>query len=175
MKLASKERRMSHELRSVVLDVIDALPEVAMIAFDRHLDVVGSSRKAQAIHPIYLPGTNIARFAYLTGHTNRDLQDWDQKADLITSALRSSLSRYPEDGVFLDLVGELTAGSDVFARSWALNTVAAGNTAILIRHPDVGELRLDQRQVPLGENSEDTLVFWTGSDTSSASKLASLG
>jgi hypothetical protein len=161
-------------LRPIVLDVLEALPDVAMMAYDRHLDVIGSTQRAQALHPIYMPGTNLARFAYLSRKTNRDLQDWEQKADLIASALRSSLSRHPEDDAFLDLVGELTARSDVFARSWASSTANPGLTAILIRHPEVGELRLNQRQLPLGGGSEDTLVVWTGADQDSASKLASL-
>ena len=165
---------MVHDMRPIVLDVLDALPEAAMMAYDRHLDVIGSTRKAQALHPIYLPGTNIARFAYLGAETNRDLQDWDHKADLIASALRSSLNRHPEDSVFLDLIGELTARSDAFARSWALNIHHAGQAAVLIRHPEAGELRLNQHELPLGGGSEDTLVVWTGADESSISKLAHL-
>ena len=165
---------MVHDVRPIVLDVLDSLPDVAMMAYDRHLDVIGSTRKAQALHPIYLPGTNIARFTYLSERVNRDLRDWEQKADLIASALRSSLSRHPEDSAFLDLVGELTARSDVFARSWAANTADPGQIDVLIRHPEAGELRLHQRQLPLGGGSEDTLVVWTGADEESATKLASL-
>ena len=165
---------MVDDLRPIVLDVLNALPDVAMMAYDRHLDVIGSTRKAQALHPIYLPGTNLARFTYLSDQTNRDLRDWEQKAGIVASALRSSLSRHPEDSAFLDLVGELTARSDVFARSWASNTADAGQTAIIIRHPEVGELRLNQHQLPLGGGSEDTLVVWTGADRDSSSTLAGL-
>lgn len=165
---------MGHELRPIVLNILDALPGVAMIVYDRHLDVIGSTRMAQSLHPIYLPGTNIARFTYLSDETNRDLQDWEQKADLIASALRSSLNRHPEDSVFLDLIGELTARSEVFAQSWALNADNTGQAVVLIRHPEAGEMRLTQRQLPLGGDSEDTLVVWTGADEVSASRLASL-
>lgn len=157
------------------MEVLEALPEVAMIAYDRYLDVVGSTIRAQSLHPIFRPGTNIARFAYLSGGADHELQDWEQKTDLIASALRASLAQHHEDGTFLDLVGELAAGSDAFAKSWAMNLGNPGRTIVIIRHPVAGELRLRQWQLPLGGDSEDTLVVWTGADEDSASKLAGLG
>lgn len=157
-----------------MLGMMDDLPEVAMMAYDRHLDVVGATLTAQALHPIYRPGTNLARFTYLDGHVNRDLDDWNQKADSIAAALRASLLVHPEDSAFLSLVGELTASSERFADAWARNTVNPREVVILIRHGGVGMMRLTQRQLRLGDGSEDTLVVLTGSDAESTAKLLSL-
>jgi len=165
---------MTHELRPALLGVLHDLPNVAMIAYDRYLGVVGATRAAKALHPIYTPGTNIARFTYLDGATNPDLADWGQKADFIAATLRSSLTRHPEDDKFLDLVGQLIAGSEVFAESWARTSAAANESAILIRHPEEGDMWLNQRQFPLGAGSEDTLVIWTGADDESTGKLGRL-
>lgn len=157
-----------------MLGMMDDLPEVAMMAYDRHLDVVGATLTARALHPIYRPGTNLARFTYLDGHVNRDLDDWNQKADSIAAALRASLRVHPEDATFLTLVGELTASSEVFADAWARDTQNPREVVVLIRHGGVGVMRLTQRQLHLGEGSEDTLVVLTGSDAESRAKLASL-
>jgi len=145
-----------------------------MMAYDRHLDVVGSTVTARALHPIYRPGTNLARYTYLVGEVNRDLDDWNQKADSIAAALRTSLREHPEDSAFLNLVGELTASSEIFADAWARDTRNPREAAVLIRHAGVGVMRLTQRQLRLGDGSEDTLVFLTGSDVDSRAKLAIL-
>jgi hypothetical protein len=101
---------------------------------------------------------------YLSERTNRDLPDWIRKSELIASALNSSLARHPEDARFLGLIGE----------SWARNRDVPDELTVLIRHPGVGIMRLDQFRIPLGSDSEDTLVAWAGADPDSAAKLASL-
>jgi len=145
-----------------------------MMAYDRHLDVVGSTLTARALHPIYRPGTNLARFTYLDGEVNRDLDDWNQKADSIAAALRTSLRVHHEDSAFLTLVGELAASSEIFADAWARDTKNPQEVELLIRHGGVGVMRLTQRQLRLGDGSEDTLVVLTGSDADSRAKLVSL-
>ncbi|MCS5714183.1 hypothetical protein NVV95_06410 [Herbiconiux sp. CPCC 205716] len=165
---------MSEPLRDTVIRMLESQPAVAMIAYDRYLDVVGATVAAKTLHPVYAPGTNIARYMYLSDRTNRDLPDWTRKSDVIASALRSSLARHPEDARFLGLIGDLSANSTLFAESWARNSDVPDELTVLIRHPGVGIMRLDQFRMPLGSDSEDTLVAWAGADRDSAAKLASL-
>ncbi|MFG6402908.1 MULTISPECIES: hypothetical protein [unclassified Microbacterium] len=153
----------SDPLRSALLRVLDSLPEVAIVAHDRYLTIIGSTARARLLHPYFRPGVNISRFVFLDDppDTGVERAPWYEAT---ASALRSSIARHSEDSHFLDLLGELAAGSDAFTETWAQESRDTPASVVSFDHPSLGAVRLLQTALPLGGSSSDTLIIWTGAD-----------
>lgn len=75
----------------------------------------------------------------------RDLyRNWAEEASLAVASLRFDAALNPTNSKVRELVGELSVGSDEFARLWAEHPVkrcTRGRKYLL--HPELGELELD--------------------------------
>ena len=87
---------------------------------------------------------NLLRLRFLAGSDQRDRFGDDATNEFAretTADLRAATGRYPEDPSIADLVADLLAGSEEFARIWARHEVATQQSLCqTIIHPTVGRI-----------------------------------
>ncbi|SDQ31120.1 hypothetical protein SAMN02800687_1346 [Curtobacterium sp. UNCCL20] len=92
----------------------------------------------------------------------------------LAAELRRSLDEHHEDRGYVELVGELAARSDAFARLWAGPGDAEPNGSVGFAHPAVGHLVLSYHRFGVPGPDGDTLLLWHGADRVSSERLAAL-
>ncbi|OMI33159.1 XRE family transcriptional regulator [Streptomyces sparsogenes DSM 40356] len=139
-------------VRPGVRVMIESFGDVPALVMGRFCDVLAWNRMAHALlgghldfdapnRPAGRP--NIARLMFLDPHTRELYADWPRKARSTVADLRLLTGRYPSDPTLTGLIGELTIGSEEFARLWAALAVGdCGTAARTYRHPLVGTMTL---------------------------------
>lgn len=88
--------------------------------------------------------------------------DWDGVTRLAVEQMRRLNARNPEDPLLVELVAELSAVDDDFARWWASHEVAPRTGGVkLLRHPLVGELELEWSALTWNADPDVQVVVWT--------------
>lgn len=86
---------------------------------------------------------NLARYCFLDERAKEFYLDWDAAAEITVSILRTESGRYSRDKQLHDMIGELSACSDVFCTRWGAHNVrrhGSGTEAFV--HHAVGEMTL---------------------------------
>ncbi|MFT4228189.1 helix-turn-helix domain-containing protein [Micropruina sp.] len=87
---------------------------------------------------------------------------WDDVAATCLGHLRMSASRLPDDPELAQLVDELSASHESFRTMWAAHHVAVRAVGSkLIRHPVVGDLRLEWDTLASVSDPDQELILWT--------------
>lgn len=128
----------------------------------RTLDVLASNSMARALSPIFTPGVNLVRAAFLDDDVRALYRDWDRMTAGTVAGLRAQAAGDIDDPALTALVGELALKSPEFAALWARHDVrpkAAGRS--LLQHPFVGELDLRYEKLSVGDaGSGQTVVIY---------------
>ncbi|MEU8877716.1 hypothetical protein AB0D24_42615 [Streptomyces javensis] len=86
--------------------------------------------------------------------------------------LRAAWAAHPEDKALIDLITELTAHDEEFARLWAERDVKVnGRGRKVIRHPDVGVLALRFEVLMPLEDPDQRLLIYRAADDESQSAM----
>ncbi len=86
--------------------------------------------------------------------------------------LRAAWAAHPEDRVLADLIIEITAGNDEFARLWAERDVKVnGRGRKVLRHPDAGAITVDFETLAPLQDPDQLLVIYRAADEQSQSAL----
>lgn len=161
MTTASTNGGGQADLRSLV----DSLSCVPAFVQDRYLTVVAANRLARALSPAYLPGTNLARFAFIESGPASDSEEWDETLANVSAALKDSLEQHEEDRRFLELVGELSARSRTFAELWASDTGPVRyRGAVTFRLSRLRTLGLSYQALRLPDDFDSVVVAWRPRD-----------
>ncbi|HEY3144204.1 MAG TPA: helix-turn-helix domain-containing protein [Acidimicrobiales bacterium] len=117
---------------------------------------------------------NLIRHTFLVPCARRLYPDWEAIAREQVGNLRAASGRWQSDTAIPGLVGELSVGGDDFARLWAEHDVGEKRSGTKeLRHPVVGELRVDFTALVLPEG-EARLVVYLPADEASAAALERL-
>jgi hypothetical protein len=110
----------------------------------RYLDVLAVNPLIMALSPMYTPGRNVLRVAFLDSAVGDLFCDAEDRMENIVSALRASVGPNVDDPQLTELIGELSLKSASFRRLWARHDVKpdAGSGVHRMEHPQVGELEL---------------------------------
>jgi transcriptional regulator with XRE-family HTH domain len=110
----------------------------------RFLDVLAANPLMTALSPMYTPGRNILRAAFLDSAVSELFCDADVRLENVVSALRASVGPDVDDPQLTDLIGELSLKSSDFRRLWARHDVKphVGTGVHRMQHHQVGELEL---------------------------------
>lgn len=110
----------------------------------RFMDVLAANPLMTAISPMYTPGRNVLRAAFLDSAVHDLFCDAEDRLQNVVSALRASVGPDVDDPQLTDLIGELSLKSSDFRRLWARHDVKphAGSGIHQMRHPQVGDLEL---------------------------------
>ncbi|MCS5718780.1 helix-turn-helix transcriptional regulator [Herbiconiux sp. CPCC 205763] len=166
-RVASRAESATDSLRQL-LDVWTLTPAYVQ---GHTLDVLASNALARALSPIFTPGTNLVRAAFLDPHVKQLWRDWTEMTSGTVAGLRAQATGELDDRQLAELVAEMTAQSDDFARLWARHDVrpkGAGRSVIL--HPDVGELDLRYEKLAVSSPSAGQVVVVYHADPGSSTE-----
>lgn len=109
----------------------------------RQLDVLVANELAQALHPAFTPGANLARAQFLDPSAPAFFLEWESGARSTVASLRRAVGEDPHDERLSELVGELSVLSPDFAALWARHDVVEKTSGPApVQHPLVGEIEL---------------------------------
>jgi transcriptional regulator with XRE-family HTH domain len=174
----AKPRRPRPRQETVPAGIRQLLNAVNLPAFveNRMFDVLAANRLATALSPSIRPGENRLRSAFLDP-AERDLHaDLDRAIGGMVASFRASIGTDNDDPRVAQLIGELSLTSEQFRKLWARHDVKAlAGGAVLMRHPEAGELTLRREKLPIGDSGGQLLVIYSAEPGSpSAAALASL-
>jgi transcriptional regulator with XRE-family HTH domain len=140
------------EVRPSILEMLNRLPATAGFVTSATYEVLAWNSLAAALMEDFsaLPRheRNLARRVFLgpqePGERLYGVSDADEFARGCAQRLRATAARYPEDPEVRELVAELRAGSEQFARLWSSHDVRAEHTLRkTFLHPLVGPVTVD--------------------------------
>lgn len=144
----------------------------------RNLDVLDSNPLAVALSPIFTPGVNLVRAAFLDPAVKDLYRDWEALTGTTVAGLRAQNGPAIDDPQLRELVGELSLKSERFARLWSRHDVRPKNSgASFLNHPVVGPLELKYEKLALGAPGIGQLVviYYADPGSPTADALALLG
>jgi transcriptional regulator with XRE-family HTH domain len=153
-------RRVEH-VQTGIQQLVASWTLTPALVHGRFMDVLAVNALATALSPIYTPGVNLIRAAFLDPGV-RELyeDDWDRIATGAVANLRALVG--PDDDPQLNkLVGELSVRSEPFRRLWARHDVRArkSGTCVLM-HPQVGRLALQFEKLSIADTDGQVLVIY---------------
>jgi hypothetical protein len=121
-------------------------------------------------------GHNRLRSVFLDRGAQALFPDWDHVTARHVAAFRNSVGADTGDPRVVELVGELSLGSDRFRRLWARQDVLTRRaTPITLRHPQVGELTVWCEKLAIsGAPGQTLVVYHTQPGTPSGEKMTLL-
>jgi transcriptional regulator with XRE-family HTH domain len=142
-----------------VLQLLDALDLPAFVE-GRTFDILAANPMATALIPSLRPGHNRLRAVFL--EDERDLYaDGTPAFEGMVAALRVSAGATTDDPQLAELVGELSAGSELFREIWARHDVVPLAGGIFrLRHPRLGLLELNRQKLPLADTDGQVLAIY---------------
>jgi transcriptional regulator with XRE-family HTH domain len=139
-------------------------------------NVLAANPLATALSPMYTPGVNYLREAFLD-HAVRALYryDWDRITETSVAALRALVGTDVDDRRLIELVGELSLRSERFRQLWARYDVQAHalGGAVRLEHPQVGPMELQYEKLAV-TGTRQTLVIYHAEPTSPSGQALAL-
>ncbi|MFS8197325.1 helix-turn-helix transcriptional regulator [Streptomyces sp. CWNU-52B] len=142
-------------VRPALRQVLDAITDAPAWIRNGRQDVLAMNRLGRALYAPVLADprrpANTARFVYLSPDAAKAFfVDYDQVTRNVAAVLRMEIGRDPHDEELVALVGELSAGSELFRQQWASQDVRLhGYGSKRVNHPVVGRLDLDFESLDL--------------------------
>ncbi|WP_433362489.1 helix-turn-helix domain-containing protein [Actinoplanes sp. CA-142083] len=169
-------RRRPERIRPGLQDLLDAWHTTPAYVQGPFQDVLAANRLAVAVSPIFTPGTNILRSVLLDPGVQELVPGWRDRVGDLVAALRLTAGPDVDDPRLTDLVGELSARSDLFRRLWSRHDAKPhpGGGRHHLRHPLVGDLELSYEKFAVTEADGQLLVVYhaaPGSPTADALTL----
>jgi transcriptional regulator with XRE-family HTH domain len=156
-----------------LLEVINAPAYVE----GRYFDVLAANSWAQLLTPTMAVGFNRMRAVFLEAGAPELYPDWEAVTAGLVAAFRRAIGTDFDDARFVELVGELSLGSERFRQLWARHDVKSRSSIpVRFRHPQVGELQLTCEKLAVaGTDGQLLAVYYATPGSPSAEKLALLG
>jgi transcriptional regulator with XRE-family HTH domain len=138
-------------IRPVVLRMLDAMPGLPAYVRNGRFDILAANPLGRTLYaPVYESPlfaqrgpVNTARFLFLDPGSADFWPEWEKAANDSVALLRTETGRSPRDRGLTDLIGELSAKSDEFARRWARHDVKFHHSGVKrLHHPLVGDVAL---------------------------------
>lgn len=169
---AAARRRTRRE--TVPAGVRQLLGTINLPAFveSRTFEVLAANPLATALSPNIRPGRNRLRAVFLDPAERELYPDWEQTIKNMVSGFRVSVGGDVDDPRIVQLVGELSLGSEPFRRLWARHDVTplAGGTFRML-HPRVGMLELLREKLPLADADGQMLAIYHAEQGSRTARL----
>jgi transcriptional regulator with XRE-family HTH domain len=175
----------SREVSQSIVDLINRLPQAAVIVTSAMYEVIAWNHLAAALMEDFSAQTrrnrNLARRAFLgpnpQGRRLFGVSDLDEFCQAAAQRLRATAARYPDDPDVTALVAELLSGSADFARLWASHDVSAVPTLRkTFQHTMVGPVTVNCDVLDLAERDQRVVIYTAvpGSPAEKALQLLSV-
>lgn len=170
---SSTRRQPAKEIDASIQHILDGMVGIPAFVQNGHLDVVAVNDLGRALYSeAYIDQTqqlNYARFVFFNPRSQSLYTDWDQAAGTVVAMLHAEAGRDPFARSLTDLVGELSTRSDEFRRRWAQHDVRHHRSgAKTIRHPAVGDLKLNFNALELAATPGLTMFAYSAEPGSSS-------
>ncbi|HVT70828.1 MAG TPA: helix-turn-helix transcriptional regulator [Trebonia sp.] len=157
--------RPPERIPATVQRILDSLPLQPAFVQGRHMDVLAANRLMTALSPMYRPGTNIVRAAFLDHAVEELFADPEQRLSHAVSGLRALAG--PDGGAdddprLAELVGELSLKSAEFRRLWSRHDVRPHTSGGLhrLRHAVAGDLEMHYDKFLVAGADRQMLVIY---------------
>jgi transcriptional regulator with XRE-family HTH domain len=166
-----RARPRQEAVRPAIRELLGALGLPAFVE-SRIFDVLAANALATALSPGLRVGENRLRSVFLDPDERELYPDWSKAISGMVASFRASIGGDTDDPRVAQLVGELSLASEEFRQLWARHDVKAlSGGAMVMRHPEAGELSLRREKLPLGESNGQLLVIYYA-EPGSASAVA---
>ncbi|GAB3458130.1 helix-turn-helix transcriptional regulator [Streptomonospora sediminis] len=169
------------EVRQSILDLLERLPLAAAIVTSAIQEVIAWNDLAAALMEDFSAASrrdrNLARRAFLGPPALFGVSDISAFTDNAPRTLRAAAARYPDDAETADLVAELLAGSEDFARRWAAHDVSAEpGLRKTFQHPQVGAITVNCDVLDITDRDQQVVIYTAapGSPSEKALRLLSV-
>jgi len=142
-----------------LLERLDGLPVSVMNRFG---EVLATTPLAAALMPGLGAGVNAYRATFLDPSVRELFGDgWARVARSVVAGLRAVSADAAGDPRLIELVGELTLESEVFARLWPRHDVRprVGRGMSVLHHPQIGRVELSWEKLEISGSPGQTLVI----------------
>ena len=175
----------SHEVRQSIFDLLQRLPQAAAIVLSATYEVIAWNDLAAALMEDFSAlsrrDRNLIRRVFLEsrppGRRLYGLSDAGAFERISTWHLRAAAARYPDDPEVTELVKELLAGSEEFARLWASHEVRDESTLYkTFQHPLVGPVTVNCDVLDIADRDQRVVIYTAtpGSSSEEALRLLSV-
>jgi hypothetical protein len=175
----------SREVRQSILDLLYRLPQAAAIVTSATHEVIAWNDLAAALMEDFSAlsrrDRNLVRRVFIGPHPQGrrlyGVSDADGFARSAAQDLRAAAARYPGDPEVAELVNELLAGSEEFARLWASHDVSAELTLCkTFQHPLVGPITVNCDVLDITDRDQRVVIYTAapGSPSEEALRLLSV-
>ncbi|MEU4540100.1 helix-turn-helix transcriptional regulator [Streptosporangium sp. NPDC023825] len=146
-------------LRPAVRRFIEGCDHAVALALNRRLDVLAMNPLATALFQGLNECDNALRLTFLNPAARDFYLNWEQQARGLVAHFRSIGGRCLADPFMLELVEELSFGSEDFRSMWARHDVRARTyRSVSYRHGEVGEMTLHNETFRIGGPAGQQLV-----------------
>lgn len=169
-RTTSDQLRWASALRPEIRILLDAVTDLPAYVMNRRFDIVAHNRLGRLLYaPMYEDDSgvvnagvvNTARFAFLGGRRAREFwPNWEQVVDHLVAVLRSEAGRNPHHPGLIELIGQLSTGSQQFRERWAAHDVRAnGNGVKTLHHPAVGTMTMPYENLSFSGGDQYLMVY----------------
>ncbi|WP_204058565.1 helix-turn-helix transcriptional regulator [Microbispora corallina] len=159
------------QLTPTILRLIEKWDHAPAFVVNRRLDILAKNPLARAIFGDMEHNDNLIRLTFLNPRAREFYRKWEQEAQADVAHLRAE-GGAADDPFLLELVEELSDGSEEFRRLWARYDVRGRNQEFVhLRHPDVGDMTLRHQTVRI-DSAPDLCVFLGEAEPGSPSEDA---
>lgn len=143
----------------------------------RFLDVLATNALGRALSPTIRVGENRMRSLFLDPSERERFPDWERMVPRLVAGFRGRIAADIDDPRVVQLVGELSLGSEEFRKAWARHDVRpVRSRSVRLHHPQVGELTLLLSKLAVeGTDGQLLVVHHAAPGTVDAERLALLG
>jgi transcriptional regulator with XRE-family HTH domain len=121
--------------------LMEGWDNVPAYVVNHRLDVLARNRLATALYEGLEHSDNLLRLALLNPAAHEFYLDWEQDTHSKVAHLRAAAGAGHDDPLLLELVEELSLGSEDFRRMWARHDVRGRTRApVRFHHPHVGDV-----------------------------------
>ncbi|MGW1346073.1 helix-turn-helix transcriptional regulator [Kribbella sp. NPDC002412] len=172
-------------VRQSIRDLLERLPQAAAIVTSAMYEVVAWNHLAAALMEDFSAlsprDRNLVRRAFLGPHPQGQrlygVSDAEEFARSSAQDLRAAAARYPDDPGVAELVRDLLAGSEEFARLWSSHDVSAEPTLCkTFQHPQVGPVTVNCDILDIADRDQRVVIYTAdpGSPSEEALRLLSV-
>nr|WTB29026.1 helix-turn-helix transcriptional regulator [Streptomyces sp. NBC_00830] len=150
-RTATRRPSRPEKVSASIQNLIDGWPTTPALVHGRYMTTLAANPMAIALNPLFAPGINTLRAAFLEPEMREFYRDWDKMTAKAVAYMRSvSAAAVDDDPKLVQLIGELSLHSERFRTLWARQDVrqkTSGVTRLL--HPQVGPLDLHYEKLAL--------------------------
>lgn len=165
-------------VRSSIQRLLDRLNDLPVLVLSAKGDILAWNAMAAALLgdwsglPVARRNIVWQRFLGQQGRIAHTEEEAAKSAAQSVASLRAAAAKYPHDTLLRELVADLRARSDEFARLWVETDSAPWRSHTkTIRHPEIGEITLECDSMVLPDTDQSVIVYSAESGSSAAEQL----